>query len=69
VQATTLGQPTPDFEQTMAANQTHVFTVTSSMTIETGSAAGRAFIYQGTKLIGFYFPSKTPFRMTFNAVN
>jgi len=69
VQATTLGQPTPDFEQTLPANQEHIFTVTSSMTIETGSAAGRAFIYQGTKLIGFYFPSKTPFRMTFNAVN
>jgi hypothetical protein len=69
VEATTLGQPSPDFEQTLPANQTHVFTVTSSMTIETGSGAGRAFIYNGTKLIGYYFPSKTPFKMTFNAVN
>ena len=69
VEATTLGQPGPVFEQTLAANQDHVFTVTSSMTIETGSAAGRAFVYQGYKLIGFYFPSKTPFKMTFNAVN
>jgi cytoskeletal protein RodZ len=69
VQATTLGQSTPDFEQTMPAGQVHVFTVTSSMTIETGSSAGRAFIYRGTKLIGFYFPTKTPFTMTFNATN
>jgi hypothetical protein len=69
IQATTLGQPNPDFAQTLQANQSHVFTVTSSMTIETGSGAGRAFVYQGTKLIGFYFPSKTPFKMTFDAVN
>jgi hypothetical protein len=69
VQGITLGQPTPVFAQTLLANQDHVFTVTSSMTIETGSSAGRAFIYQGTKLIGFYFPSKTPFTMTFNPTN
>jgi cytoskeletal protein RodZ len=67
IQATTPGQPRPVFAQTLAANQSHVFTVTSSMTIETGSAAGKAFVYQGTKLIGFFFPSHTPFKMTFNA--
>ena len=69
VQAITPGQPSPVFAQPLQADQNHVFTVTSSMTIETGSSAGRAFIYQGTKLIGFYFPSKTPFTMTFNATN
>ena len=67
VQATIPGQPTPVFEQVLQANQEHVFTVTSSMTIETGSSAGRAFIYKGTKLIGFYFPSKVPFTMKFTA--
>ena len=39
------------------------------MTIETGSSAGRAFIYKGTKLIGFYFPTKVPFTMTFTAAS
>ena len=38
------------------------------MTIETGSAAWRdAYFYEGAKLIGFYFPTKVPFTMTFNA--
>jgi hypothetical protein len=37
------------------------------MTIETGSAAGHATIYNGFKLVGSYAPAKTPFTMTFNA--
>jgi hypothetical protein len=69
VQATALGQSQPLFAQVLPAGQTHTFTVTSSLTIDTGSSAGRAFIYKGNKLIGFFFPSKVPFLMTFNAVN
>jgi DNA-binding XRE family transcriptional regulator len=67
VEATVPGQPHPVFAGVLQANQQHLFTVTSSMTIETGSSAGRAFIYKGIKLIGFYFPSKVPFTMTFTA--
>ena len=69
VQATALGQAKPVYAQVMPAGQSQTFTVTSSMTIDTGSSAGRALIYKGNKLIGFYFPSQTPFLMTFNATN
>jgi hypothetical protein len=69
VQATALGQAKPLFGQVLLAGQSHTFTVTSSLTIDTGSSAGRAFIYKGTKLVGFFFPTKVPFLMTFNAVN
>jgi len=67
VSATVPGQPRPVFAGVLEANQQHLFTVTSSMTIETGSSSGRAFIYKGIKLIGFYFPSKVPFTMNFTA--
>jgi Helix-turn-helix domain len=69
VQAIVAGQPNPVYAQVLPANQTETFTVTSSMTINTGSAAGRAFLFKGSKLIGFYYPPKAPFVMTFNAVN
>jgi hypothetical protein len=68
VAATTGGDPTPVFEQVITAGQSHIFTVAKSMTIETGSAAGHAYIYSGAKQIGTYFPTKAPFTMTFNAV-
>jgi len=69
VEAIAAGQPHPVFEQVLPAGQKHNFTVTSSMTIETGSAAGHASFYSGFKLLGSYVPAKTPFTMTFNAVN
>jgi hypothetical protein len=69
VQATVAGEPKPIYAQVLPAGQTETFAVSSSMTINTGSAAGRALLYKGTKLIGFYFPAKAPFFMTFNAVN
>jgi hypothetical protein len=69
VQAIAAGHPHPVFEQVIPAGQNHNFTVTSSMTIETGSAAGHAALYSGFKLLGTYAPAKTPFTMTFNAVN
>jgi hypothetical protein len=69
IQATTAGQPTPTFAGDLLAGQTRDFTVTGSMTLETGSSAGRAFFYQGTKLIGYYFPTKVPFQMQLDAVS
>jgi hypothetical protein len=69
VQATVAGEPRPIYAQVLPAGQTETFAVSSSMTINTGSSAGRALLYKGTKLIGFYFPAKAPFFMTFNAVN
>jgi hypothetical protein len=67
VDATTAGQAQPVFAQDLLANQSHTFVVTNATTIETGSAAGRAFFYKGSKLIGFYFPAKAPFKMNFTA--
>jgi hypothetical protein len=69
VQAVEPGNPRPVFEQVLPAGQSHNFTVTSSMTIETGSAAGHATFYRGFKLLGSYTPAKTPFTMTLNADN
>jgi hypothetical protein len=68
ISASTAGHP-PLYAGLLLAGQTHVFTVTSAVTIETGSSAGHAFIYQGTKLLGFYFPTKVPFQMTFRPSN
>jgi hypothetical protein len=69
VSGTEAGNSRPVFEQVLQAGQNHDFTVTSSMTIETGSAAGHAALYRGFKLLGSYAPAKTPFTMTFNATN
>jgi hypothetical protein len=65
VDATTPGTAQPVFAQDLLAGQSHAFVVTQPTTIETGSAAGRAFFYRGNKLIGFYFPAKAPFKMNF----
>ena len=67
VQATELGNPKPLFAQVLPAGQSHLFKVTSSMTIETGSGSGRAYVYSGFTLLTSYVPAKTPFTMTFNA--
>jgi hypothetical protein len=69
VEATTAGHPQPLYAQVIPAGGTHDFAVTKTMTIETGSSAGRAFLYQGTKLIGYYFPTRVPFKMNFATVS
>jgi hypothetical protein len=69
VQATEAGQSRALFEGVLQAGQHRNFTVNSSMSIETGSAAGHASIYNGFKLLGSYAPAQTPFTMTFNANN
>ena len=60
------GHP-PIFSKVLTAGQAQNFTVTSSLTVETGSAAGRAYVYQGFKLLTYYFPTAVPFQMDFNA--
>jgi hypothetical protein len=69
VQAVAAGSPHPVFGQVIQAGQSHVFAVTSSMTIQTGSGAGRAYVFTGFKQIGSYVPTQAPFTMTFNATN
>ncbi len=69
VQAVAAGSSRAVFGQVIQAGQSHVFTVTSSMTIQTGSGAGRAYIFNGFKQIGSYVPTQVPFTMTFNATN
>jgi DNA-binding XRE family transcriptional regulator len=69
VQAVAAGSPRTVFGQVLQAGQSHVFPVTSSMTIQTGSGAGRAYIFTGSKQIGSFVPTQVPFTMTFNATN
>jgi hypothetical protein len=69
VDVTGPGQTTPLFEQDLQPGESHTFVVTQSLTVQTGSAAGRTFVYQGKKLITFYFPPRAPYTLTFNANN
>ncbi len=66
VQAIEQGNPTPVFSEVLPAGQSHIFKVANPMTIETGSGAGRAYIYSGFTLLKTYVPAKTPFTMTYN---
>ena len=43
--------------------------VTRTLTVETGSASARAYIYEGTTFIGFFFPSKAPYTLTFSTLS
>jgi hypothetical protein len=61
-------QQAPVYEQVLPGGSSQSFTVGRTLTVETGSAAGRAYLYDGTKFIGFYFPTEAPFTMTFNSV-
>jgi hypothetical protein len=68
IQATDINQLEPIYSQVLPGGQTHTFVVTNSMTIETASSSGRAYVYEGSQFIGYYFPARVPFTMTFNAV-
>jgi hypothetical protein len=67
VDVTTPGVVKPLFEQDLLPGQSHSFVVTSSLTVETGSSAGGTQFYEGTKLLGFFFPPKAPFSINFTA--
>jgi hypothetical protein len=67
VKVTALFQPKPIFEEVLAGGQLETFGVNSSITIESASSSARAYIYEGTRFIGFYIPGRAPFSMTFNA--
>ena len=67
VDVTVPGVVQPLYEQDLLPGQSHSFVVTSSLTVETGSAAGGTQFYEGIKLLGFYFPSKAPFTINFTA--
>jgi DNA-binding XRE family transcriptional regulator len=58
----------PIFEQVLPAGGAQDFTVTRSITVETGSGSARAYIYEGHTIIGAVTPPKAPYTITFNAV-
>jgi transcriptional regulator with XRE-family HTH domain len=64
---TQVGQTKPLYEQVMRGGDTMAFTITGTDTIRTASGSGRAYVYEGAKFIGYYFPKVAPFTMTFNA--
>jgi transcriptional regulator with XRE-family HTH domain len=66
VEATVPGQARAVFGQTLQAGQSHLFTVTKSLTIETGSSAGQALVYRGLTQIGHITPTRVPFHMNFS---
>jgi hypothetical protein len=68
MQVTDASQQAPIYQQVLAGGANTTFPVTRTLTVETGSASARAYIYEGTTFIGFFFPSKAPYTMTFNAV-
>jgi len=57
----------PLFEQDLLPGESHTFVVTKSLTVETGSGSGRAYLYEWIKPIGVYIPPKAPFTMNFTA--
>jgi hypothetical protein len=67
VSVTTAPGAKPLFEQDLLPGEAHSFVVTNSLTVETGSSAGRTDFYKGIKLIGFYFPARAPFTINFTA--
>lgn len=62
-----VGVAKPLYEQVMPGGDTVAFTITGSDTIRTASGSGRAYVYEGTRFIGYYFPTRAPFTMTFTA--
>ncbi|HEY1831297.1 MAG TPA: helix-turn-helix transcriptional regulator [Acidimicrobiales bacterium] len=68
MQVTDSAQVAPLFQQVVPGGGNDTFPVTGTLTVETGSAAARAYVYEGTTFIGYYFPTKAPFTMTFEAV-
>jgi len=68
MQVTDADHASPIYEQVLAGGQNISFPVDHALTVETGSAAARAYIYEGTHFIGYYFPTVAPFTMTFNAL-
>jgi len=67
MEVTQLGQTKPLYEQVMPGGGTMAFTITGTDTIRTASGSGRAYVYEGSKFIGYYFPTHAPFTMTFSA--
>ena len=67
IQVTDSSQQAPIYQQVLPGGANITFPVNHAITIETGSSSARAYIYEGTTFIGYYFPSKAPFTMTFNA--
>jgi hypothetical protein len=66
IEATNGAHRPPVFAQVLPGGQIHTFTVTTSLSIETASSSGRAYLYEGSRFIGYYFPTRVPFTMTFN---
>jgi hypothetical protein len=67
VDVTTAPGLKPLFEQDLLPGESHSFVVTSSLMVETGSSAGGTQFYEGSKLIGYYFPPRAPFTINFTA--
>lgn len=68
MQVTDSHQQAPIFQAVVPSGGYEVFPVSGSVTVETGSASARAYLYSGASFIGYFFPTKAPYTLTFNAV-
>jgi hypothetical protein len=67
VQVTNSGSQVPVFSQVIPGGQSHLFAVTGTTTIETGSLAAHFQVFWGIRPVTSYTPSAAPFTMTFIA--
>ena len=67
VQVTNSGSQAPVFSQVIPGGQSHIFAVTGTTTIETGSSAAHFQVVWGFRPLTSYTPTAAPFTMTFIA--
>jgi hypothetical protein len=63
ITAVNVGRPDPFFHHVLPASGEKTFVVQRAMTILMGSPPGRAYVYDGTKAIGYFFPTTGPVLM------
>jgi len=69
VQVSDAQHATPIFTQVVPAGTTETFPAQQALTVEVGSSSARIFVYDGSKLVGFFFPQAAPFTMDFKSIS
>lgn len=54
--------------QNLPQSDSKTFTVTNNLTLVTANSAARVGVYDGSEVIGYYFPSFGPFTLTIHAL-
>jgi len=67
IKVTEAGTVEPVVDQVLAAGTVRELTITRPTTLVMAARSGRAYLYEGSRFIGWYFPGKAPFTMNFTA--